>query len=82
MKFTSCVWIRDGEQGISPIATVEEAAEFLDTLPGELRGAYAHVAGKSIELARAGDIPPDQAKQHFLDFCEKAGLLAEDRMAT
>ncbi len=81
MKFATVVWIRDGELGVSPIATLEEAAEFLANLPDPPRDPYAYIACKSIASARAGHIAPDQAKQHFLDYCEEAGLLAQDKTA-
>lgn len=78
MRFATAVWIRDGASGISPIATLDEAAEFLADLPDLPHNPYAYVACKSIASARAGHIAPDQAKQHFLDYCEEAGLLAQD----
>ncbi|MHA6643427.1 hypothetical protein ACX3P1_12225 [Mesorhizobium sp. A623] len=81
MRFTTSVWVKDGELGVTPITTVEEAAAIIGAYPNNADHPFAYVAGKSIESAKAGHIKPDQAKPHFLDFCEKAGLLAEDRIA-
>lgn len=80
MRFKVNVWVKEDGLGVSPVSTVEEAIEMLAEWPSDRRGPLYYVASNSLESARTGSIPPDEAKNAFVDFCHDAGILAEERL--
>ncbi|MHA6645227.1 DUF982 domain-containing protein [Mesorhizobium sp. A623] len=81
-KFSVSAWAKDGEFGIRPIGSVEEAQIFLVSWPAIDRGPLYHAAASSIEAANAGSILPDEAKDTLVEFLDEADALAEERLAT
>lgn len=78
-KFSATVWAKEGEFGIRPIGSVEEAQIFLEGWPAMERRPLYYVAANSIEAARVGSITPDEAKEALAWFLDDAGALGEDR---
>lgn len=81
MQFSVSVWVREGEIGVSPISTVEEALAFIKEWPMDKRGPLYFVASNSLDSAASESIPADEARARFVDFCEEAGVLAESGIA-
>ena len=81
-KFSATVWAKDGEFGIRPIGSVEEAQIFLEGWPAMDRSPLYYVAANGIEAAEAGSVTPNEAKEMLGEFLDDAGALAEDRFAT
>lgn len=81
-NFSASIWAKDGEFGIRPIGSVEEAQIFLEGWPQAGRCPLYYVAANSIGSAKAGSIPPDEAKHALFNLLEDANALAEEKLAT
>jgi hypothetical protein len=81
VHFSVSVWVRDGEIGVSPISSVEEALAFIKEWPVDKRGPLYFVASNSLQSAVSKSIAADEARARFMDFCDEAGVLAEGRIA-
>jgi hypothetical protein len=79
-KSKATIWAKDGEFGIRPIGSVEEAQIFLEGWPAMDRSPLYYVATNSIEAAEAGSISPDEAKEMLVEFLNDAGALAEEKL--
>lgn len=79
-KFSVSAWARDGEFGIRPIGSVEEAQIFLQGWPEAERSPLYYAAANSIAEADKGSISPDKAKSALIEFLADAGALAEERL--
>ena len=77
--FSTTVWAKDGEFGIRPIGSVQEAQIFLDGWPVEKRGPLYYVAANSLQSAEEGSVLPDVAKAALIDFLAEADALTEER---
>lgn len=80
-KFTVGVWAKDGEFGIRPLDSIQEAQIFLDSWPMERRGPLYYVAANSLKSAEEGAILADDAKSALLNFLSDAEALAEEKLA-
>lgn len=81
-KFSASVWAKDGEFGIRPIGSIEEAQVFLDGWPEMERSPLYYNAANSIGEASTGSISPDLAKESLVTFLADASALAEERLIT
>jgi hypothetical protein len=78
--FKVSVWAKDGEFGVRPVGSVEEAIAFLTKWPIVMRTPLYYLAAKSIEAAKAGEIPPDEARAALIEFLDDADALAEEQL--
>lgn len=79
-KFSVSIWARDGDLGIRPIGSVEEAGISLEGWPAAERSPLYHVAANNIEAARAGSMTPDMVADALVEFLREKGALAEERL--
>lgn len=75
-EFSSSVWAKDGDFGIRPIGSVQEAQMFLEAWPLGQRGPLYYVAANSLRSAGEGSIAPDEARTALVEFLSGTGALA------
>jgi hypothetical protein len=80
--FSASIWVKEGEFGVRPLGSIEEAQLYLEQWPDRQRGPFYYLAAHALRVAQTGQIEPDEAKDALLGFLDNEGVLAEARIVS
>ena len=76
-SFSSPVFVRTGPEFIQEIASLNDALDFLDEWPEELRGPVYETALRACCRAHDGHIPVSVGRDAFAGFAKSARILED-----